>query len=82
MGVTLKLVSEVFKEAKEINSKYVIVYLDVSGFEEIIAIPQDSMDSKLEFYLGIYKEHEDGTLRHGMNKEVTMTDITHANLLI
>ena len=82
MTMTLKRVSEVFNEAKEVNTKYVLVYLDTLGFEEIIAVPQASMDSKLNYYLGIYKENEDGTLRHGMNSGVIMTSITHGNVLI
>lgn len=82
MKLTLKEVEEVFNEAKEQNSKYVLVTINAVGYPEIIAVPQESMDSKLKYYLGIYKEQEDGTLRHGMNNAVIMESITHANVLI
>lgn len=64
-----------FKQAKESNSPYVFIGVSAEGVREVICIPRESFDEKLEFYKRSYTYD----LTHVMNKRVFITNFAYGD---
>lgn len=71
--MNLDNLQEIFNEAEVDKSNFIFVVIDAESTIEIISIPTRSFKKKLEFYLSAYTYD----LRHVMNKDVKIINITH-----
>lgn len=66
LNPTMEEMIEIFEDAKEFNSNYVAVKVEMDGFDkpEIIINEKENIDSKLEYYKKAY--NDDLTHKHSL----------------
>lgn len=75
MSLTKQHLVDAFNGAKQDDSKYVFVAIKGEGFREVISIPNESFEAKLNFYLHAYTDE----LVHVMNKNIKITGLSHGD---